>query len=188
MTCAKHLVDDDTASHLQPGGLCQPDIRFDSDPGDDDVDGDAIIAVGADEKLVCMPVDALDALTETDADTVFPKIHVQEIRKRTRIDAIADGGSRKDHRHFPPVHGKGGRNLRSDEAAADHRELGSLPCGMPSAPEIGESPEIDYGGISLLQMPRRYAGCQKKPLVSRANLRACGASPPGCPALHWPSA
>src|SRR5262245_61479132 len=122
---AEHLVDDDAATHIQPRGSCQLDIRLNPNANDDSIDSFAIIAIGLNDKPSTLPSDAIGALAKTNIDPIFPKIHVQEIRERAGIKPLTDALARKDHRNPPPVHGKRGGNLWPKEPAADNGELGT---------------------------------------------------------------
>jgi len=52
---------------------------------------------------------------------------------------------------------------------------------MPSAPEIGERSQIDYGRVSvcLCQMPRDPPGCQEEALVSMTDTICINRDPVG---------
>ena len=55
ITRAEHLVDDDSATHIQSGGLCQLDIRFNPDANDDNIDSFAFVAIGMNDKREFLP-------------------------------------------------------------------------------------------------------------------------------------
>jgi hypothetical protein len=82
---AEHIVDDDSATHIQARAYCQLDIWLDPNANDDNIDSFAVIAIGMNDKLLALPMDAIDTLAKTNIDPIPPKIHVQEVRERARV-------------------------------------------------------------------------------------------------------
>src|SRR5215469_13280208 len=111
-------------------------VRFDANSRNHDIGLNAAITTGADDELFRLLLDPLHPLVEKNVNATFSEIDVEEVRQGSREDPLTDAGARKDQRHLPSIHGQRSSNLRSDEAAPNNHEFGSVACRLPGAPEI----------------------------------------------------
>ena len=85
-------------------------------------------------------------------------------REVRREDPGADARLGKDERDLLPVLGERGRDLRADEAAADHRR--AQPLDGAQLPVVAEGPEVDDPLASEGKPARPAAGREEEPLVA----------------------
>src|SRR4029079_6232363 len=86
-----------------------------------------------------------------------------------REDARTDSLFREDHRCRAPVEGKRGRDLRTDEAAADHDELGAAVRERTQATIVIERSKVDHLFAAERKPPRPAAGREQQLLVRIAH-------------------
>ena len=146
------LVDENAVVDLEAGGLSELCHRDDSEPGDDRLRFDRRSALRRHETRR----DLLDALARENRDALLAVVVVDECREVCGEETCADPVVREDDRHVASVRRESGRDLRADEAAADH--------GHPQ-PVAGELRE-DGGS-------RRACGSRRRRRRPKAASSAC---------------
>ena len=123
----------------EAGGLGQVGGGLDSEPGDDDVRLERPSGSGRDEARTC----SFHGLFGQHLDAVSAVLLRDEGGERRRQNARGDPVLREHHRHPAAVRRERGRDLRADEAAADHDGARALVYPGSHRPVVVERAVVD---------------------------------------------
>ena len=158
---AEVLVDGDAVGHGQPGGMCESDMRHDTDADHHDVgrlDGTVAQHDGID---VAVAADLRHAPPETQLDAVVG-VQAGEHRRHRRAEHTQQRGLGRLDEHDVGAHRAGRRgDLGPDPAGADDGDATTAPDG------VGESPasrRVCAGSARRrARCPARRGGAARRP-------------------------
>ena len=146
------LVHDDSIVDLQAGGLGKLGVRDDAQAGDDRVRVEHGAGLGLDPA----PRGRGDELLGAHVDALRHVVVRHEPREAEREEAEADPRLREEHRDAAAAADEAGRDLRADEAAADHDDVRALRRELAQAAVVVERPEPDHA-LGAGNLPRLRA-------------------------------
>ena len=117
MTGLKEFVNLDAVSGFQSRDMCKFDVRLNSDAGDNPVHLNAPPALGHDSQSPTATLYTGRRFTGQDIDTLLAVKAVQELRKVTSIDAVANALVGEEHSYLTTVHRQRCRDFPTDESA-----------------------------------------------------------------------